>query len=337
MVQQLAAQTSGNDVPQRRHPQPADEGHSSGRDPRCVLARICRGLTFAAPGSESGVWGSRDTRICAGCRRSAPAPVLVDDDPAAGSGALRTGRGRPRGAALVRGRRQDPGISRYRRKSAAGGGRHPVAGGLGLWMQEADRDRVACITGTKGKRRPPPSPDICCNDWGFRCFIGGNIGKPPWDPQAPAGRRLLGHRDLQLPGHRSARGAPRRRRDLAASRPPQLARRSRTRTTATSSRSARLPGAEVTVSNAEDPVVLDHRSSSASTCTGCPTPALPSGWAGRLPLAGPAQHGQRAHGPSGARRTRRLLRPRTTKRSRAPRRASSRWPAGFRSSAPSTA
>src|SRR5438132_7971877 len=27
----------------------------------------------------------------------------------------------------------------------------PVVGGLGLWLQEAPRDRVLCITGTKGK------------------------------------------------------------------------------------------------------------------------------------------------------------------------------------------
>ena len=47
---------------------------------------------------------------------------------------------------------KSPGISRYRPDVAELEARGiPVAGGLGLWLQEADRDRVVCITGTKGK------------------------------------------------------------------------------------------------------------------------------------------------------------------------------------------
>ena len=47
---------------------------------------------------------------------------------------------------------KSPGISRYRPEVAELAARGiPVAGGLGLWLAEADRSRVACITGTKGK------------------------------------------------------------------------------------------------------------------------------------------------------------------------------------------
>ena len=57
---------------------------------------------------------------------------------------------------------KSPGISRYRPEVAELAGRGvPVAGGLGLWLAEADRDRVVCITGTKGKSSTTASPGIC--------------------------------------------------------------------------------------------------------------------------------------------------------------------------------
>jgi UDP-N-acetylmuramoylalanine--D-glutamate ligase len=60
----------------------------------------------------------------------------------------------------------------------------PVAGGLGLWLAEADRDRVICITGTKGKSSTTAVAGHLLTRWGYRCLVGGNIGRPPWDPAA---------------------------------------------------------------------------------------------------------------------------------------------------------
>ena len=141
------------------------------------------GLTCAAPASASGAWASRAHANLRQLRALGVEPVLVDDrrrpatpdglrcspPPSGGLDAL---------AALRRGG-QDA------RASAATGPRWPswsergipVAGGLGLWLQEADRDRVVCVTGTKGKSRPPPSPGTCSPGSGYRCLVGGNIGR----------------------------------------------------------------------------------------------------------------------------------------------------------------
>ena len=78
---------------------------------------------------------------------------------------------------------KSPGISRYRsevtRLEEAG---VPVCGGLGLFMQEADRSRVACITGTKGKSTTTALAVHLLNGLGHDAQAGGNIGVPPWDP-----------------------------------------------------------------------------------------------------------------------------------------------------------
>jgi len=76
-----------------------------------------------------------------------------------------------------------PGISRYRadlQQLEASG--IPVAGGLGLWLQEADLSRVVCVTGTKGKSSTTAIAGHLLNRLGYPCLAGGNIGKPPWDP-----------------------------------------------------------------------------------------------------------------------------------------------------------
>ena len=78
-----------------------------------------------------------------------------------------------------------PGISRYRPEvgqlEAAG---VPVCGGLGLFMEEADPTRVACITGTKGKSTTTALAVHLLTQLGHRARAGGNIGQPPWDPAA---------------------------------------------------------------------------------------------------------------------------------------------------------
>ncbi|WP_164479270.1 UDP-N-acetylmuramoyl-L-alanine--D-glutamate ligase [Nakamurella antarctica] len=83
---------------------------------------------------------------------------------------------------------KSPGISRYsagvRELEAAG---VQVVGGLGLWLQDADRSKVVVITGTKGKSTTTAITGHLLERLGYRCLIGGNIGVPPWDPALPSG------------------------------------------------------------------------------------------------------------------------------------------------------
>jgi len=117
-------------------------------------------------------------------------PVLVDDRPGGadpgGRPVLTTGDGGLEALAACHVVVKAPGISRYcpaaRQLEARG---VVLAGGLGLWLAEADRDRVVCITGTKGKSSTTAVAGHLLRRWGYRCVIGGNIGLPPWDPAQP--------------------------------------------------------------------------------------------------------------------------------------------------------
>lgn len=117
-------------------------------------------------------------------------PVLVDDRPAGdgpdGRPVLATGDG---GLAALAGCEvvvKSPGISRYRPEVAELAGRGiPVTGGLGLWLAGADRSRVLCVTGTKGKSSTTAIAGHLLRRWGYQCLTGGNIGQPPWDPARP--------------------------------------------------------------------------------------------------------------------------------------------------------
>jgi UDP-N-acetylmuramoylalanine--D-glutamate ligase len=51
-------------------------------------------------------------------------------------------------------------------------------------MQEADRTRVCCITGTKGKSTTTALAGHLLAGLGRRCLVAGNIGRPPWDPRS---------------------------------------------------------------------------------------------------------------------------------------------------------
>ena len=114
-------------------------------------------------------------------------PVLVDDQPpaarVAGQPVLATGDGGLAALARCEVIVKSPGISRYRadlRSLEARG--IPVTGGLGLWLAEARRDRVLCITGTKGKSSTTAIAGHLLTRCGYQCLTGGNIGQPPWDP-----------------------------------------------------------------------------------------------------------------------------------------------------------
>jgi UDP-N-acetylmuramoyl-L-alanine---L-glutamate ligase len=116
-------------------------------------------------------------------------PVLVDDKPdpdgTGGQQVLATADG---GLAALEGCDvvvKTPGISRYRAEVSRLAERGiPVVGGLGLWLQEAPRDRIVCVTGTKGKSTVASITGHLLNGLGYRCMVGGNIGAPPYDPEA---------------------------------------------------------------------------------------------------------------------------------------------------------
>jgi UDP-N-acetylmuramoylalanine--D-glutamate ligase len=79
-----------------------------------------------------------------------------------------------------------PGISRYRpevERIEAGG--TPVVGALGLWLEEADWSRVLCVTGTKGKSTTTSVAGHLLRGLGHTVMVGGNLGAPPYDPDAP--------------------------------------------------------------------------------------------------------------------------------------------------------
>jgi UDP-N-acetylmuramoyl-L-alanine---L-glutamate ligase len=147
--------------------------------------------------TRAGVWGL-GVEGTANLRKLAKLgadPVLVVDRPA-GSGpdgqqVLATAQGGLDALETCDVVVKSPGISRYRPEVAELEGRGiPVVGGLGLWLAEADRSRVACITGTKGKSSTTAIAGHLLRKWGYPCVIGGNIGQPPWDPGVPdAGNR----------------------------------------------------------------------------------------------------------------------------------------------------
>lgn len=78
---------------------------------------------------------------------------------------------------------KSPGISRYgdivRTLAAAG---VAVVGGTGLWFAGADPERVLLVTGTKGKSTTTAIAGHLLAGLGFRVMVGGNIGRPPYDP-----------------------------------------------------------------------------------------------------------------------------------------------------------
>lgn len=239
-------------------------------------------------GADVGIWGL-GVEGMANLRKAVHLGAhvtLVDDNPAEGSGALATAAGGLEALARCAVVIKSPGISRYRREVA-----HlqefgiPVTGGLGLWMQEADRQRVACITGTKGKSTTTSIAGHLLRHLGFRCFIGGNLGSPPWDPQAETDC------DFWLIETSSFQAT-----DLATA-PPVVAVTSLhpdhldwhgdvEAYYADKLSLCTLPGASVTISNREDPVIAAHRSLLGAHVRWVPDPDMSAEWATQLNLLG---------------------------------------------------
>ncbi|WP_300607521.1 UDP-N-acetylmuramoyl-L-alanine--D-glutamate ligase [Trebonia sp.] len=145
-------------------------------------------------GARAGVWGLGREGMAnlRKLRSMGIEPVLVDDKPGAdlidGLPLLATGGD---GLAALCGCDvvvKTPGISRYRPEVAALAERGiPVVGGLGLWLQEAPLEKIVCVTGTKGKSTVTSVAGHLLNGLGYPCMMGGNLGSPPYDPQASAG------------------------------------------------------------------------------------------------------------------------------------------------------
>ena len=140
-------------------------------------------------GARVGVWGLgvEGTANLARLRSMGVEPVLVDDRPPPSDvdglqvfATANSGLAALRHCDVVV---KTPGISRYRPELRELEERGiPVAGGLGLWLQEADRSRVVCITGTKGKSSTTAIAGHLLDRLGYSALTGGNIGRPPWDP-----------------------------------------------------------------------------------------------------------------------------------------------------------
>jgi UDP-N-acetylmuramoyl-L-alanine---L-glutamate ligase len=142
-------------------------------------------------GARVGVWGFGQEGMASlrKLRSLGVEPVVVDDNPGAGDEhVLATADGGLDALLRCEVVVKTPGIGRYspqaERLRQAG---VVLAGGLGLWLQEADRDRVVCITGTKGKSTVTSIAGHLLTGLGYRCMTGGNLGVSPYDPEAPAG------------------------------------------------------------------------------------------------------------------------------------------------------
>ncbi len=136
------------------------------------------------PGRKVGIYGlgTEGQASLRACQARGIEPVLVADT-AGDVDVLVTAEGGLEALLACDVVIKSPGISRY---SAAVGALAAagvaVVGGLGLWLQEADRAKVLTITGTKGKSTTTAITGHLLTQLGYRVLIGGNIGLPPFDP-----------------------------------------------------------------------------------------------------------------------------------------------------------
>ena len=147
-------------------------------------------------GARVGVFGlgvegraARDRLASLGCDL-----VLVDDAPATTgiAAALATADGGRQALASCTAVVKSPGISRYREDvvdlEASG---VPVLGGVGMWLETADRTRVACVTGTKGKSTVTTVLGHLATALGAPAVVAGNLGVPPFAPGVDVADRLV--------------------------------------------------------------------------------------------------------------------------------------------------
>jgi UDP-N-acetylmuramoylalanine--D-glutamate ligase len=136
-------------------------------------------------GANVGVWGLGKEGHAAvrKLHTLGVAPVLVDDSPNE-IGVLATATGGLDALKRTEIVIKTPGISPYTPEAAelrAAG--VTLAGGLGLWMNEADTARVVCVTGTKGKSTTSSIIGHLLRGLGYQTLVGGNFGAAPYDPE----------------------------------------------------------------------------------------------------------------------------------------------------------
>lgn len=135
-------------------------------------------------GKTVGVWGlgKEGQATVRKLRTLAIQPVLVDDS-RSDSGILPTARGGLEALKRTEVVIKTPGISPYTPEAEelrqAG---VTLAGGLGLWMNEADLSRVVYVTGTKGKSTTSAIIGHLLRGLGRQVLVGGNFGAAPYDP-----------------------------------------------------------------------------------------------------------------------------------------------------------
>jgi UDP-N-acetylmuramoylalanine--D-glutamate ligase len=111
--------------------------------------------------------------------------IVVDDDPSSTGDdeVLGTTDGGISALATCDAVVKAPGISRYRAdviELERDG--PPVLGGLGMWLEDADRSRVVCVTGTKGKSTVTTVMGHLAAGLGTDVVVAGNLGVPPFAP-----------------------------------------------------------------------------------------------------------------------------------------------------------
>jgi UDP-N-acetylmuramoylalanine--D-glutamate ligase len=133
-----------------------------------------------------GVWGlgKEGQATVRKLRTLGIAPVLVDDIPNE-SGVLPTADGGLAALGRCEVVIKTPGISPYGPEATqlrdAG---VTLAGGLALWLNEADLSRVVYVTGTKGKSTTSSIIGHLLHGLGRKTMVGGNFGVAPYDPKA---------------------------------------------------------------------------------------------------------------------------------------------------------
>lgn len=145
-------------------------------------------------GTKVGIFGfgSEGQAALRACIARGISPVVVDDrddfPPMTGIDVKGTERGGLEELMRCDVVIKTPGISRYDVPVAAlraSGVR--VVGALALWLAgHPYRERVLCITGTKGKSTTTHIAGKLLSGLGYRVFVGGNLGTAPFDPGAHA-------------------------------------------------------------------------------------------------------------------------------------------------------